>query len=168
MRLNELYASQLEREAAISRRVLELVPVERPDWKPHPKSMPLGYLAYLVASMPTWLGHAITLDELDLNPPGGPGFQAPAVRSTQELLQVHDEAVGKARAALGGATDEFLQTPWKLLVAARVVWEAPRHVVIEDTLTHLAHHRGQLSVYMRLNEVSLPSIYGPSADAQGF
>ena len=166
--MTDLFSAQLEREAAISRRVLERVPMDRPTWKPHEKSMPLGYLMTLVASMPSWVGLAITLDELDLNPPGGSKYKPKDVSTTQELLQMADEAVAKGRAALKGTTDEHLLTKWKLLVAGKTVAEDPRHVVISDTFTHLAHHRGQMTVYLRLNNVMVPSTYGPSADDKGF
>jgi len=168
MKITELFAAQLEREAAVSRRVLERVPEGRPGWKPHEKSMPLGYLSMLVATMPSWIGMAVTMDELDLNPPGGGGPRPTEWRTVRELLQAHDDAVAKAREALRGTTDAHLMTPWKLLVAARVVLENPRHVVIADTFNHLAHHRGQLSVYLRLNSVPVPSMYGPTADDKSF
>lgn len=168
MKIIEVFSAQLEREAAASRRVLERVPQGRPDWKPHEKSMPLGYLSTLVASMPSWIAMAITQAELDLRPPGGSGYKPPAWATTRELLQEHEDSVARARAALHDATDEHLMTPWRLLVAAKVVNESPRHVVIADTFTHLAHHRGQLSVYLRLNGVPVPSIYGPSADDARF
>jgi uncharacterized damage-inducible protein DinB len=167
MKRTEFFAEQVEREAPISRRVLERVPERRPDWKPHEKSMPLGYLSQLVATMPGWIAMAILQDELDLNPPGGSPSQ-PVTDTTAALLAAHDESVAKARAALGGTTEEHLVTPWKLLVAGKVVMEQPRYVVIADTFTHLAHHRGQLTVYLRLNEAAVPSVYGPSADERRF
>ncbi len=168
MKMTDLFSAQLEREAKISRRVLERVPEGRADFKPHEKSMPLGYLTTLVASMPSWIALAITLDELDINPPGGSKYKPKDVSTNRELIAMGDEAVTKARAALEGTTDEHLLTRWKLLVAGRVVAEDPRHVVIADTFTHLAHHRGQLTVYLRLNGALVPSVYGPSADDRGF
>ncbi|HVR72531.1 MAG TPA: DinB family protein [Vicinamibacteria bacterium] len=164
MKMTDLLTAQLEREAAISRRALERVPEGRPDWKPHEKSMPLGYLATLVATMPSWIAMAINQDELDLNPPSGPKYEPPEWATTPELLQTLDESAVEARDALRKTTDAHLTTPWRLLVGGRVAMEAPRHVVIADTFTHLAHHRGQLTVYLRLNGAAVPSIYGPSAD----
>jgi uncharacterized damage-inducible protein DinB len=168
MTVTELFKAQLDREVPITRRALENVPEGRPDWKPHPKSMPLGYLSALVAAMPGWVAMAIKQDELDLYPKTGKP-NTPLVMSTRpELLQALDESVAKSREALAGTDDDFLMTPWRLLVGGKVVMEAPRHAVIEDTFTHLAHHRGQLTVYLRLNEMKVPSIYGPTADDQRF
>jgi hypothetical protein len=168
MKLTEFFAAQLDREMPISRRVLGKVPEGKPDWKPHEKSMPLGYLATLVATMPSWVAMTIRQDELDLNPPGGGGYQAPEWKTTADLLALLDDAERQAREALRETNDAFLATPWKLLVAGNVVLENPRHVVIADTLTHLAHHRGQLTVYLRLNDAPVPSVYGPSADDKAF
>lgn len=168
MELTSLFAAQLVREAERCRKALERVPEGRNDWRPHEKSMPLGYLSTLVATMPSWIAMAIEQDQLDLAPPGGPTYQPPVWSTTGELIATLDDAVARARAALAGTTDEHLATPWRLLVAGRVVLEDPRRMVIVETFTHLAHHRGQLTVYLRLNGAPVPSIYGPSADEPGF
>ena len=168
MELKELFAAMLGREAAVSRRALERVPEERRDWKPHERSMPFGRLATLVATMPSWIAMMIDQDQLDLQPPGGPKYQPKQWTKSAELLQEHDEAVASALQALRRTSDRHLMTPWQLLVAGRVVAEAPRQAMIADTFTHLAHHRGQLSVYLRLNDVPVPSLYGPSADDESF
>jgi uncharacterized damage-inducible protein DinB len=168
MNWNDFFAAQLERETPICQRVLERVPEGHPDWKPHAKSMSLGYLAQLVATMPAWIAMAVLQDALDLNPPGGKGYKPPATGTRDELLAALRESAARAKLALAGTQDAHLATPWKLLVAGRVVMEQPRHVVIADTFTHLAHHRGQLTVYLRLNDVAVPSVYGPSADDKGF
>jgi uncharacterized damage-inducible protein DinB len=168
VKITDLFLAELEREAAVSRRALERVPEGRPDWKPHPKSMPLGYLATLVATMPSWIAMAVTQDALDLAPPSGAKYTPPEWRTVPDLLRVHEDAVAQGRAALGKTTDDHLMTPWRLLVGGQVVLENPRHVVIADTFTHLAHHRGQLTVYLRLNDAKVPSLYGPSADEPSF
>jgi uncharacterized damage-inducible protein DinB len=166
--LTDFFAAQMEREAAITRRALERVPDGRGDWKPHEKSMTFGYLGFLVASMPSWVEMAVVRDEIDLNPPGGSQFKPRSGMTSAELRETHDGAVAKALAALRGTNDAHLKTPWRLLVAGRVVSESPREVVIADTFTHLAHHRGQLTVYLRLAGAMVPSIYGPSADERPF
>jgi uncharacterized damage-inducible protein DinB len=165
----ELLQGQFEREVDRSRRVMAAAPDGRGDWKPHDRSMEFGRLAYTVASMPSWVALAIKQDELDLAPPGGSQHRPTRFPETsQELLAELDRAAADGRAALRGTTDDFLMTPWRLLVAGTVVMETPRHEVIADTLAHLSHHRGQLTVYLRLMGEKVPAIFGPSADDQRF
>lgn len=152
----------MKREAAINRRALEVVPEGKNDWKPHPKSMPLGYLAALVATMPNWIAMIIEKDELDLAT--GEGSQS-AVGSPAELVGLLERSVAAGEKALRETDDAHLMTAWRLLYAGKVVDEKPRHVVIAETFNHMAHHRGQLTVYLRLNDRPIPSIYGPTADA---
>jgi uncharacterized damage-inducible protein DinB len=167
MTLTQLFIGELEREAPRTRRALEQVPLDRDDWTPHPKSMPLARLAGLVASMPSWIGLIIEQDELNLTPPPGQGtYQQPA---TNTLVAVHEGHVQKARETLSKTNEEFLMTTnWRLLAGGQVVMNQPRHIVLRDTLNHLAHHRGQLTVYLRLCGQKVPAIYGPSADDQQF
>jgi uncharacterized damage-inducible protein DinB len=167
MTLTQLFIAELEREAPRTRRALEQVPLDRDDWTPHPKSMPLARLAGLVASMPSWIALIIEQDELNLTPPPGQStYQQPA---TNTLVAVHDAHVEKGRESLSTTTDQFLMTTnWRLLAGGQVVMNQPRHVVLRDTLNHLAHHRGQLTVYLRLSGQTVPAIYGPSADDQQF
>jgi uncharacterized damage-inducible protein DinB len=167
MTLTQLFLAELEREAPRTHRALEQVPLDHDDWTPHPKSMPLARLAGLVATMPSWIGLIIEQDELNLTPPPGQGtYQQPA---TDALVAVHEANVRKGREALSRTTDEYLlTTKWRLLAGGQVVLNQPRHVVLRDTLNHLAHHRGQLTVYLRMNERTVPAIYGPSADDQQF
>jgi len=167
MKLTELFLAELEREAPRTRGALQQVPSGRDDWAPHPKSMPLGRLAGLVASMPSWVGLIVEQPELNLTPPEGQGtYQQSTV---DKLVAVHDGHVQKAREVLSRTTDEFLMTTnWKLLAGGKVVMDQPRHIVLRDTLNHLAHHRGQLTVYLRLAGATVPAIYGPSADDQRF
>jgi len=166
-RIAELLLAEMEREAVGTRHALERVPEGRDDWKPHEKSMPLGYLAALVATIPSWAAAIIKQDELDLSAPGEYGTQSTG--TNRELLEAFEGALDKAREALATATDEHLMTPWRLLVQGQVVMEQPRYVAIRDSaFNHLAHHRGQLTVYLRLNDIPVPSLYGPTADEAGF
>jgi uncharacterized damage-inducible protein DinB len=168
MKITDQLLAQLDAEAPRTRRTLQRVPEGRDDWKPHEKSMALGRLAMLVATMPTWINLVIDKDELDLNPPSGSNISQRPLRTSQELVAAHDKGVADAREALSRTTDGHLVTPWKLLVSGRVVNEAPRHVVLRDTFMHLSHHRGQLTVYLRLNNANVPALYGPSADDTSF
>jgi uncharacterized damage-inducible protein DinB len=167
MNLTQLFIDELDREAKKTRRVLEQVPAGRDDWKPHPKSMPLMRLAGLVASMPSWVSLIIDQESLDLKPPSGGGqYQQP---TADQLVATHDGMVAKGRESLSKTNDQYLTTTnWKLLVAGNVVLEQPRHIFLRDTINHWSHHRGQLTVYLRLNDRTVPSVYGPSADDQTF
>ena len=165
MKFTELFLADLEREAEKNRKTLERVPLDRPDWKPHEKSMPLGYLAYLVATMPSWISMIVDSEEFDMRPGGKAPERPPQPATTAELLKALDDSVAKGREALNRTTDEHLMKNWRLLVAGHAVDDRPRYIVIQDAVfAHLAHHRGQLSVYLRLNEKPVPAIYGPSAD----
>jgi hypothetical protein len=157
MKLAELLLAQLEREVPATRKALERVPEGKADWKPHPKSMELGYLSLLVAIMFGWIATMVENEFLDLGAGERPGLPP-------DLLAVFDASVDKARRALATASDEHLLELWQLRVNGNVVEEKPRHVMIADTISHLAHHRGQLTVYLRLNDQPVPSIYGPTAD----
>lgn len=166
MTLTTLFQEELDREAARTRRVLENVPVDRDDWKPHEKSMALGRLAGLVASMPSWVNLIVEQDELDLTPPGGGQYQAP---QTSELVNTLDALVAKGRTALSNTSDDYLLTTnWRLKAGGQVVMNEPRHIVLRDTINHWSHHRGQLTVYLRLLGRPVPAVYGPTADDQRF
>jgi uncharacterized damage-inducible protein DinB len=167
MKLTHLFLAELDREAQRTRHALERVPLGNDEWKPHPKSMPLGRLAGLVATMPSWVSLVIDEEELDLTPPPGQGqYQQPSMSALVETL---DKSVMKAHKSLSKTDDEFLMTTnWRMRAGGKIVMDAPRHVVLRDTFNHLAHHRGQLTVYLRLNNVAVPAIYGPSADDQHF
>jgi uncharacterized damage-inducible protein DinB len=166
MKLTDLFLAELEREVAATRNSLARVPEGRNDWKPHEKSMALGYLAALVATMPGWIEAMIKDDEIDFKAPHG--YRTEEFGSTRELLEAFDRSLEKARRALAGTSDDHLMTNWRLRAGEYIISETPRYVVIQDTFTHLAHHRGQLTVYLRLTGASVPSIYGPSADEGKF
>jgi len=166
MKIVDLFVAQLDDEAARTRRSLEQVPDGHDDWKPHDKSMPFGRLAMLVARMPSWFSLIVGQDELNL---GAGNVDQRPLRTSRELVQAHDEGVAGARQALAKATDEYLlTTKWRLLVGSQVVSEQPRYIVVRDTFMHWSHHRGQLTVYLRLNGAQVPAIYGPSADDTRF
>jgi uncharacterized damage-inducible protein DinB len=163
----ELLRAEIDREAQRTRVVLEQVPRGKDDFVPHPKSMPLGRLAGLVAAMFSWVGMIIEQEELNLTPPAGQGqYQQPAM---DQLVATLERNVANAHAALAKTTDDvLLNTNWKLLAGGQVVMNQPRHIVLRETLNHLAHHRGQLTVYLRLTGQKVPAVYGPSADDQTF
>ncbi|RZU41226.1 DinB family protein [Edaphobacter modestus] len=165
VKLKDLFLETLNREEAGTRKALERVPEGENDWAPHEKSMKLGYLASLVASMPKWIDLMINQDELDFAPVGENKNKPFEWTNTPELLAILDESMKKARAALESTTDEHLLTTWKLKAAGHLITEDPRYVNIQQgVLMHWAHHRGQLTVYLRLKEAAVPAIYGPSAD----
>lgn len=167
MDLKTYLLEQLEREGAASRKALERVPEGRNTWKPHEKSMELGMLAALVATMPAWIEVMVLRDELDLDNIENEGLKTKPLATRAELLEALDDAMEKGRKALSGATEEHLQLPWRFIYKGHALDQKPRYVMIADSVfAHLAHHRGQLTVYMRLNEASVPALYGPSADEQ--
>jgi uncharacterized damage-inducible protein DinB len=168
MKLTEMLLAELERETPRSRRALNEVPTGKYEWKPHEKSMAFGYLTQLVATMPSWLAMGITRNELDIAPASGSAMSQEKLETSAALVGALDKSVAEARAALQGTTDEFLMTSWKLLARGQVVQDTPRWVMIQDTLNHWAHHRGQMTVYLRLLGATVPSIYGPSADDKQF
>lgn len=166
MKMTELFLDELKKEAVGTRKALERVPEGHNGWKPHEKSMPLGYLASLVAEMPRWIDYMINRDELDFAPVGRENKEKPKEWTTRaELLARFDESVAKAQAALEGTTDEHLLTTWRLKAGSHLISEDPRYINIRHgVMNHWAHHRGQLTVYLRLNQAAVPALYGPSAD----
>jgi uncharacterized damage-inducible protein DinB len=165
MGLKEFFLWQLEHEVATSRKVIERVPEGRNSWKPHERSMELGYLAALVASMPGWIEVMINRRELNLLAPGNEVMNTKAVNTRAELCQMLAEGLAKSRKALEETTEDHLLGMWRFRMNDRVVSEGPRYAMISDAaMTHLAHHRGQLTVYLRLLDQKVPAIYGPSSD----
>jgi uncharacterized damage-inducible protein DinB len=165
MLLKKFLAEQLEREATASRKAVERVPEGQNTWKPHDRSMELGLLAALVATMPGWPALMVESDELDLNDPASAKFKTRPAETCAELLRQLEEGLERSRAALAASNEQHLMAPWRLRMGDQVLNEGPRYAMIADgALSHLAHHRGQLTVYLRLNEAKVPAIYGPSAD----
>jgi uncharacterized damage-inducible protein DinB len=155
---------ELEQEAATTRRVLERVPADKLDWRPHAKSMSLGQLSLHIAGMPGNIARMAALDEMPM-----PQFSQPAAESVEQLLAALDEGLEAAKAFLGGLDDARAAADWKVTKDGAVVMAMPRIGVVRMImLNHWYHHRGQLSVYLRLLDVPLPSIYGPSADENPF
>jgi uncharacterized damage-inducible protein DinB len=150
---------EFDEEMKATRRVLERVPSDKGEWKPHPKSFSLAHLAQLVSWMPGWITNAITETHLDLSKAG-----KYSTEKTDALLTGFDKVVAEARAAIAAARDEDYDQTWSLTMGEKVLLSAPRKVIVRQTISHLSHHRGQLTVYLRLLDVPVPSIYGPTAD----
>jgi uncharacterized damage-inducible protein DinB len=155
MKITELLLAELDHEAMGSRKVLERVPEGKNDWKPHPRSMPLGSLATIVANMPGWL-----------NPPGGSKYKPQEWKTRRDLLDQFEASLKKGREVLQKTSDDrLLNTKWRLLNGGKLMKEQQRYEAVrEGILNHMAHHRGQLTVYLRMNEEKVPAVYGPSAD----
>ncbi|GAB4230169.1 MAG: hypothetical protein Kow00109_01760 [Acidobacteriota bacterium] len=162
--LGQLFRQELQFEAQTTRRVLERVPEDKWNWKPHPKSMSMGELASHIATIPEWVQAVIGQDEYDM----GSEYRPWQAANRGELLTKFDRLVAEAAELLGGATDQSLAKPWSLKAGEHTIFTQPRAGVVRGMiLSHLIHHRGQLSVYLRLNDIPVPSIYGPSADEEG-
>jgi uncharacterized damage-inducible protein DinB len=161
--MNETFGMQilkeLESEATATRKCLERIPVEKFDWKPHEKSMALGYLALLVAEIPKWIYTMIEKTEIDFAT-----FDHFQAKTTVELVSHFDENMEKARKALQNVSDEALTEPFHLKRQGQILFTASKKDTLTPLINHQVHHRGQLTVYMRLNGIPVPSIYGPSAD----
>ena len=154
---------EFEHELATTRKVLERLPEDKWTWKPHAKSMDLGSLATHVANLANWMAVTINVPELDLPP----GFKMELLANRADLLAFFDREAAAAKAALAGCSDESMMQPWTLKVAGHAVFTMPRVAVIRSmVMNHLIHHRAQLALYLRLNDVPVPSMYGPSADEQ--
>jgi uncharacterized damage-inducible protein DinB len=168
MTTKDYLLAELNREVDRSRLVLEQAPQGKYDWKPHEKSMIFGYLANMVATIPAWVAMEINQDELDIAPSDGSQMKPERLDGSADLVKALDKAAESARSALAATADEHLATNWRLLARGTVVMEAPRSQMIQDTLSHWSHHRGQMTVYLRLLGAKVPAIFGPSADDNQF
>ncbi len=156
---------EFDQEMKMTRKLLECVPDDRPDYKPHAKSMPLNRLAGHVAELPSWATNTIKSDTLDLTPASGDGFKPFFMTSRADLLEAFDKNAAEAREAIAGATDEHLMKIWSLIYKGQTVLQMPRAAVLRNVvMNHLIHHRAQLGVYLRMNDIAIPGMYGPSAD----
>lgn len=160
----QAFLQELNSEYRATRKCLENISEQTFDYKPHPKSMTMGYLALLVAEIPLWIKHMIVDSEIDFVT-----FKHFQPKTTAELVNHFEENMEAARKALQDSTDEELgSTTFSLKANGQVLYTAPKIADVATTLNHWVHHRGQLTVYMRLNDIPVPSIYGPSADDQNF
>ena len=169
MNISKSLLPEFDLEMATTRKTLERVPDEKFDWKPHEKSWAMGGLATHIANIPTWAINALRQESLDLAPEGESVAPLQPAKSSAELLKTFDENIARAREAIAEASDESMFVRWSLLHNGKTIMTLPRVAVLRGfVMSHLIHHRGQLSVYLRLNDIPVPSIYGPSADEGGF
>ncbi len=165
MAISQALLPEFDQEMKHTRRTLERVPEDKFGWKPHQKSWAMGGLATHVANLPSWTNYTIEKESLDLAPNGVPTPPMQAVKSRQELLAMFDKNVAAARAAIAGASDSELMKPWSLLHNGKTLLTLPKIAVLRSfVMNHGIHHRAQLGVYLRLNDVPVPAVYGPSAD----
>jgi uncharacterized damage-inducible protein DinB len=163
---NQAILGEMEHEMKTTRRLLERVPSDKLDWQPHSKSMTMRQLSTHIAEMAGWMPSMLTTKELDFGAPEN-AYKPAQINNSKELVELFDANVKKAREALAGASDQTMMETWTLRNGPDVIFSLPKAGVVRAMiLNHLIHHRGQLSVYLRLNDVPVPSIYGPSADEQ--
>jgi len=159
------FLPEFDNELKTTRSLLAIVPEAQKDWTPHPKSMTLGQLAQHIVDMMGWVGPTMTADSFDIAPPGGAAWVPPQFTTTATLLADFDRNAATARAGIAGASDEAMHATWSLLRGGQTLMAMPRIASLRGMLmNHVIHHRGQLTVYLRLRNVPLPSIYGPTAD----
>ncbi|HEY7784132.1 MAG TPA: DinB family protein [Pyrinomonadaceae bacterium] len=169
MAISDSLLPEFDQEMNGTRRTLERVPDDRFAWKPHEKSTAMGGLATHLSNLPTWVIYTLKQDSLDLAPGGKPLPQMEVAKSTEDLLKTFDENIKNARAAIAEASDEELFKPWSLLQNGQMLLTLPKVAVLRSfVMNHNIHHRAQLGVYLRLNDIPVPSIYGPSADENPF
>ena len=165
MTIADLLLPEYDSEIAVTRRVLERVPDDRGEWKPHPKSFPMGHLAQLVARLPGWTSMMMRHTEIDIAPTSGPRFPGYTFERTATLLAEFDANAAEGRAALARASDADFDVPWTLKRAGATLVTSSRYEILRSmVLNHLVHHRAQLGVYLRLVDVAVPQMYGPTAD----
>ena len=165
MSMAQTVLEQFKQEAAGTRKALERVPFDKAEWAPHEKSMTLGRLAGHIAEMPAWGVSILTTDEFDMAPPDGEPYKPPVHESIDDVLATFDQGVSAVEAALPGVTDEAWAEHWSLKSGGEEVMGGPRGELFGSMVTnHIIHHRGQLTVYLRLCDVPVPGMYGPSAD----
>jgi uncharacterized damage-inducible protein DinB len=159
MTIGESMLAEFDSEMGTTRRVLERVPSDKGEWKPHAKSFAIGHLAQLIAGMPGWITRTLKASSLDLG-----NFRGYTFEKTETLLEMFDKNVHDAREALAAATDASFAAPWSLKRGDQVFFTLPVGAVVRQNINHLVHHRGQMTVYLRLLDIPVPSVYGPTAD----
>ena len=167
MALSEAMLPEFDQEMSNTRKTLERVPDDKFDWKPHTKSMTTRQLGVHLALIPGWMVETLANTSFDYAPVGGEPFTPPAANSRQDLLEIFDRGVEKARAGLAAASDADLLATWTLLAGGKTIFAMPKIAVLRGmVMNHMIHHRAQMGVYLRLNDVPVPALYGPSADEQ--
>jgi uncharacterized damage-inducible protein DinB len=167
MNIGQSMLGEFDSEMQNTRKALERVPDDKWNWKPHEKSGTLGWLAAHIGTVPEWITMTITTRELDYAPVNGPAYEPPKISNQKELLAAFDKCAADARAALAGASDQEIMLSWKLLAGGQEIFTMSRLACVRGMcLNHLYHHRGQLTVYLRLLNIPVPGLYGPSADEQ--
>jgi uncharacterized damage-inducible protein DinB len=168
MSISQSLLPEFDQEMANTRKVLERIPQDKLGWKAHEKSNTIGWVGTHLANIPAWAEMTLTKDALDIAPPGGEPYRTPAAESVHAILEQFDRNVAAGRAALVAAPDEEFSKPWSLLSGGATVFTMPRMAVLRTfVLNHMIHHRAHLCVYLRLNNVPVPGLYGPSADEAG-
>jgi len=168
MSIADALLPEFDHETATTRKLIERMPSDKHDWRPHAKSFTLSALCLHIAEMPLWAVMALQQTELDLNPPGGSSYKRPDWESKEALLKFFDDNAATARALIAKASDAEFMVGWTLKNAGQDIFTIPRVAVVRTwVMNHIVHHRGQLSLYLRLLDVPVPSIYGPTADEQG-
>jgi uncharacterized damage-inducible protein DinB len=161
----EMLLPEFDQEMASTRKLLERLPDDKFDWQPHAKSHTIGWNANHVADIVNWFVPTLTKPSLDVAPVGGPPYEFPKLKSRKEILELFDRNVAAARRAISQIKDEEMSAPWTLSQAGKPFFTMPRSAVVRSfILNHLIHHRAHLCAYLRLNDVPIPGMYGPSGD----
>ena len=165
MKISDTLLPEFDLETATTRKCLARIPDDKFSFKPHPKSFDMGALAVHIATMLDWGASTLETESFDYAPVGGSSYVPPAAKTNAELLALFDSGSAKLRAALAAAEDATMMANWSLLAGGKTIFTMPRVAVLRSMIfNHVVHHRGQLSVYLRLCDIPVPSIYGPSAD----
>lgn len=156
---------EFDQEMASTRKVLQRVPDDKFDWRPHPRSNTIGWNANHIAELPGWAVSALTQPDFDFAPAGGERYQSPKLKSSRELVELFDRNVASVRKAIEAVRDEDMGQTWSLLAGGKPIFTMPRSAVMRSfVMNHMIHHRAILCVYLRMNDIPIPGMYGPSGD----